>query len=77
MPLKLLRADPLSEGTVQGLFTIVEGLSETIRSMSETKCGRSTMTQYTNLTVAKFGAACDSKAGLSKCAITSGTLKFS
>jgi hypothetical protein len=35
------------------------------------------MTQYTNLTVAKFGAACDSKAGLSKCAITSGTLKFS
>jgi hypothetical protein len=38
---------------------------------------RSTITAYTNLTVAKFAAACESKAGLSKYSITSGTVKFS
>jgi len=46
-------------------------------ALTETDVTNADVTQYTNLTVAKFGAACDSKAGLSKCAITSGTLKFS
>jgi hypothetical protein len=38
---------------------------------------RSTITAYTNMTVAKFATACKSKAGLSKYAITSGIVKFS
>ncbi len=35
------------------------------------------MTAFTNPTVGKFRAACDSKAGLSKYAITSRTVKLS